>query len=177
MLRKTVVGVKHQKECWTLVWQKDMFSQQGNVSPCVHKHSGELRIGNGSKGGSGVDQVQSLLSSLFSVAENTTADHTQAAEDPPSRESLSPSGPCPGGKWNSWGRSSGGEDWVLPMVVMEEHGLVWDKCKEEAGEPIQARLVGRMGKRLVNKREKKIRLNNKGNVPRNIHTFTSKQLS
>lgn len=45
-------------------------------------------------------------------------------------------------------------------------------------EPGQGRSVGRMREGLVvNKREKKMRLNNKGNVPHSINTFTHKHFS
>lgn len=54
----------------------------------------------------------------------------------------------------------------------------WGKGKDKMRELKQARSVRRMGKSLaVNKMEKKMRFNNKGNVPHSINTFTHKLLS
>lgn len=106
------------------------------------------------EGGSGVDQVQSSLSSLFSVAEDATSEPMEAtsAQDSTSRESFSFSLVlCPGGRGESnswdvngvWEKNPGEGIRVLLLVVMGRLG--WDEGKYKTGEPRQARSGGRMG--------------------------------
>lgn len=101
-----------------------------------------------------MDQVQSSLSSLSSVAEDATSKpmETTPNEDPTSRESFSfPLVPVLGGEGSrrvgmsvEFGRGIQGEGIrVLLFVVMG--GLGWDEGKYKMGEPRQARSVGRMG--------------------------------
>lgn len=73
------------------MWQKDMFSQQRNVSPLCEQTFLRAQDWEWGEGGSGVDQVQCSLSSLSSVAEDATSEPTEttSAVDSTNRESFS----------------------------------------------------------------------------------------